>query len=153
MEMKWLQYARNLAPTDYCETISRLEFLAMGLEELRERDQFPESLKELADTMSSIEFKYTSTLFGKAREMRASDNRLFQVPFAESTPSHPEFQLVDQRGKKLDADQGVSEKRKLGAVRKPPFPMIMTTGLEPRNVSARWARVNRGNYQCVFAAE
>ena len=153
MEMKWLEYARKLAPTDYRETIIRLEFLAKGIEALREKETFPNSFEQLAEDLRSIDFTYTSPLFGNVREMRAPDARLFEVPFAKDTASRPVFQLVDHRGRKLDDGESSAGKKKSVSKRKPPYPMIVTTGLEPRNVSVRWASVRRGKHQCVFAAE
>jgi len=152
MEQKWLDYCRQWSPTDYRETISRLEFLAMGLEALRERGEFPSSIDALKKQLSAIDFAHSSSLHGESREMKASDSRLFEVPYANSGQSSARFTLVDQRGRELknqdDARKEASESR-----RAPPFPMIVTAGLEPRNLLAKWVRVNRGKYQCVFAAE
>ena len=150
VEQAWMDYVAQLPPMDYEETIRRMEFLAVGVSELRQHTQYPVSLGELKQGLRQINFEYTSKLFGESRALSASDEQLFQVPFASITQTNPTFQLVESSGR--NPQRRAAGKRK--ARRPPPPPDIVTDGLEPRNFAVRWKRVRgKSDYTPWFVAE
>jgi hypothetical protein len=140
MEQKWLAYVRNIPPTDYRETVRRLDFLAAGMTELRKQDVAPASLDELKAALKKISFEHTSDLFGERRSMSALADDVFTVPYAVADKGR-DFVLVDARGR-------IPNSRRVG---RNPAPLnIVATGLGPQMFVATWTKKGRElNYTIV----
>ncbi len=147
MENLWRRHLQTLAPTDYRETIRRLEFLAAGLVELRKKEIYPQSVGELTAGLQQIKFQHESELFGETRTLSAADANLCEVPYADSSSRKCTFQLVDNRGRKPKADsEDDRSKSKLKRRASPPM-NIVTDGIEPRDFIVRWKQDKAREYQ------
>lgn len=133
MEKKWREYVANVPTHDYRETVRRMDFLAKGMQAMREKDLRPASFEELKQELIKAEFKHTSPLFGKSRELSAGDAENFEIPYAEEFGSECGFELVDSRGRKPRPGARPSS-----------VPLrLKTSGLKPFNFSIHWTRKGR----------
>lgn len=132
LETKWREYVLATPPSDYRETLRRLDFLAAGMAALRAREVYPASIAELQTELGKIAFEHESNLLGEPERMSASDARLFEVPFAEGTPGR-EFTLIPPRAA-TGGDRGRQE---------PPAMTIVAQGLYPQVFLAEWTRRGR----------
>lgn len=138
---QWAEYVRTTPPSDYRETLCRLDFLAAGMEALRAKEIYPASMNELQAGLREIGFEHESNMPGEPRRMSAQDARLFQVPFSEGVPGR-EFALVDSR-------TGTAADRK----RQESSPMtIVAQGLYPQVFTAEWQRRRGGTSGYVLSA-
>jgi hypothetical protein len=144
MERMWREYIQSLAVTDYRETIRRLDFLAAGLLELRERGANVRTVDELRQGLQAIDFMYQSNMFGKSLVLAAIDPRLFRVPSAGKMNVEPVFELVDNRDRKPPP---LSSRRASSRVAAPLN--IVTRGIAPRDFKVRWNRI-KGDYEPVL---
>lgn len=148
MERMWREYIENLAVTDYRETIRRLDFLAAGLLELRERGSHVQTMEDLRLGLQSIDFTYESNLFGKSQVLSAANAQLFQVPSAGNAKVRPVFELVDNRDRKPLPSSAASPKRRASARTHSPL-NIVTRGMIPQDFKVRWNRV-KADYEPVL---
>ncbi|MDZ7618510.1 MAG: hypothetical protein U1E05_16020, partial [Patescibacteria group bacterium] len=131
MEARWSEYVRATPPSDYRETLRRLDFLAAGMTALRAREVYPTSIADLQEKLREMDFQHEST-GGEPRRMSASDATLFTVPFAEGVPGR-EFLLVETRPA-ASGDRARQE---------PPPATIVAQGLYPQVFLAEWTRRGR----------
>ena len=141
MEQEWLDYIKKEIPTDYRETIRRLDFLAAGVAKLAEEKIFPGSLEELQDELRKADFKHESDLYGKKGTITATDAAVFSVPGADDDPSR-RFLFVDRRNREWKPD---SKRRPTGP------PTILAVGRMPRTFVATIAKRGRA-YQHTLSA-
>ncbi len=132
LEAKWTEYVLATPPSDYRETLRRLDFLAAGMAALRAKEVYPESITELQAGLREINFEHESALLGEPERMSARDARLFEVPFAEGVPGR-EFALIPSRAA-TGADRARQE---------PPPMTIVAQGLYPQVFLAEWVRRGR----------
>lgn len=156
-------YIQGLTPTDYRETVRRLEFLSKGVQKLGE-DQtpgndggYPMSLDALKAGLRRIGFEHTSNLFDQSRTLKASDDPPFEVPYAGSIPSNPTFRLVAARGRKprssASGQETAKDKRTRPARRPTVPPDIVTVGLRPQEFAISWQRSRGGGYAPVLVVK
>ncbi len=130
LEAQWSQYVRAAHPTDYRETLCRLDFLAAGMAALAAEEIYPTSIEELKGHLQKKAFEHRSNMPGEPRQMSAQDSQLFEVPFAEGVAER-RFELLEPRG---GGNRG----------RQDPSPRtIVATGLYPQVFFAEWARRGR----------
>ncbi len=140
MEQKWLAHVQGMPPTDYKETVRRLDFLAAGMAELRIQDVFPASLDELKAGLQKIRFTHTSDLFGQQRPMSAGDAEVFEIPHADAN-EQCRFVLVDSRGRIPSNYQ----------LRRDPVPLnIATAGTDLYTLVVLWTKRGR-DYEHTIA--
>ena len=133
MEQKWRAYVAQATQHDYEETIRRMEFLAQGMQALRKKDIRPATMEELKQELQKADFKHTSKLFGESKELAASEEGNFEIPFALEWGRECQFELVDSRGRKPRPGARPSS-----------IPLrIVTAGLKPLNFSVHWTRKGR----------
>jgi len=133
IEQKWLAYVQAAPPTDYRETLRRLDFLAAGMAKLRQDNVAPGSFEELKAGLEKVGFTHASEMFGEKRDLSAQQAEVFEVPPA-GAGSGRRFALVDSRGRTPgDAPS-----------RRDPAPLsIATVGLQPQMFVARWVKRGR----------
>ncbi len=156
-------YIQDLTPTDFRETVRRLDFLAKGVQKLGDDKTlgnvggYPTSLEELKAGLRRIGFQHTSNLFDQSRTMKASDDRLFEIPYARSIPTNPTFRLVAARGRKprsrAPGQKAVNGKQTKPARRRPVPLNIVTVGLKPREFAIYWQRRRGGGYAPLLVME
>ncbi len=129
METQYREYLAEVPPSDYRETLDRLEFLAAGMEALREEEIYPTSIDELKAGLQEIGFEHDSELPGEPRRMSAQDVRLFEVPLAKGVPER-KFAIVEPR------TSGTAGRSRLV----PPPASIVAEGLYPQVFLAEWDR-------------
>jgi len=132
LEAQWIQYVRDIAPSDYRETLRRLRFLAAGMVALHAQEIHPASIEELQTELRAIAFECDSDMPDAPQRMSAQDARLFQIPLAADLPDR-RFVLVESRA----TSSGT-------VARKKPLPMtIVAEGLYPQVFVAEWNRRSR----------
>ena len=130
LEAQWSQYVRAAHPTDYRETLCRLDFLAAGMAALAAEEIYPTSIEELKGHLQKKAFEHRSNMPGEPRQMSAQDSQLFEVPFAEGIAER-RFELLEPRG---GGNRGRQE----------PSPRtIVALGLYPQVFFAEWTRRGR----------
>ncbi|MCA9043957.1 MAG: hypothetical protein KDA69_06540 [Planctomycetaceae bacterium] len=137
MEARWQEYVKNLWAEDYRETIRRMDFLSAGILFLNGQDVVPLTIEQLKSELRSHRFKHTRELFGKEVTFDVNDDELFTIPIQSEhdVTNPPVFELVDTRGKTIDATRPYK-------VRTPPG--IATSGLQAENFLLKW-NVKKGN--------
>ena len=142
MEREWLDYIKKEIPTDYAETVRRLDFLAAGVARLAEDKVFPSSLQALKEELRKANFEHESNLYSEERTFSAKDEEPFVVPGAADDPSR-RFVLVDRRNRPLKADA----RRRMSQP-----PKLLALGRMPKVFTATIVKRGRG-YKYALAAE
>lgn len=142
MEQEWLAYIKEEIPTDYRETVRRLDFLAAGTAKLADEKVFPTSVEELREALRKAKFEHSSDLYGEKRTFSASDDEAFTVPFAAEDPSR-RFILADRRNRPLTGSKG----RLSGP------PKILAVGKMPRSFTATLAKRGREHVYALAAGD
>lgn len=132
LETKWSEYVHATPPSDYRETLRRLDFLAAGMAALRAKEVYPTSMAELQAELERIGFEHESNLPGGPQRMSARDAALFMAPFSEEVAGR-EFVLIQPR-----AATGGDRTRQ-----EPPPMTIVAQGLYPQVFLAEWVRRGR----------
>lgn len=147
LEQKWQQYVNELPPTDYRETIRRMEFLSQGMLSLREADIYPTTLDDLEVELKKARFQWTSKLFDKERKLVATDSQSFKIPGAQVMKEPAVFRLVDTKGKPIPAAKPTASSGSQSSsrpTRRSLVPLVIETyKYHPREFSVRWKRVGR----------
>jgi len=140
MEREWLAYIKEEIPTDYRETVRRLDFLAAGTAKLADEKVFPTSVEELREALRKAKFEHSSALYGEKRTFSASDIEAFTVPGATEDPSR-RFVLADRRNRPMTGSKG----RLSGP------PKILAVGKMPKSFTATLTKRGR-EYAYALAA-
>ncbi len=152
MEKMWREHIKAVAPTDYRETIRRLDFLAAGLLELHAQRIHVASIADLEPALQELDFNHESRMFGEQRVLRAAEARLYEVPYGSSSSPECSFQLLDSRGRKPKPRMKKASD-KTPTHRRSTAPLtIVTDGIEPRDFKVRWKRTKAGEYQSLLEA-
>jgi hypothetical protein len=145
----FLQYLRQLQPTDLRTTLYRLEFLAEGARTLADHDAYPETLEALEAELRAIDFKHAVRHGGREVIIAASDPESFRIPLADEGENGAKFRLLPWSSNDEEQAENAGQKRK-GARHRPepraaPKPRrIITAGLFPRTFGIDWDRDRRG---------
>lgn len=127
----WLKYISKLSPTDYRQTIRRMEYLSMAYMKARQTDPNIRNFDQLKDWILENGFEFSSTLFGKELQMSGEDPKVFTVPFAQISTTKPVFEMVDSKGRKPNESKPVRKSQPLS---------IRTTGLKPLDFVMTWKK-------------
>ena len=144
MEQKWLDFNKRAVPTDYPETIRRMDFLAAGMVALRKDNIYPVTIDQLQAELVKRDFGHESNRFGEETVLSASSLKSFHPPYAKKTGCERAFVLVDSRNRLP---------KELSTERKNPPPLnIVTIGLYPRRFRVMFKK--RGStYQHTILSE
>jgi hypothetical protein len=131
-EDAWRQYITELGPDPLASAIERLGFLAEGTRLLHEAGRPVQSIDQLRSALQDANFWYRVSAHGASRTFRASDDRNFQPPAAESPGRATEWSVKPSGNPDTP-------------------PVIGLTGLDPAP-RIRWFRDERGklSYEVVF---
>ncbi len=153
MEEIWLDYVGQLQPSDYRETIRRLEFLAAGMQQLYEQEVYPFTVSELKSELVRSNFQHDSDLFGKPREMLADDESLYRAAAGKSRAEQVVFRLVDGKGRTVKRPKDEKALTKLHRrLAKQPL-RIVTDGLKPSELVVQWKRAGKKTFQPLLTTE
>ena len=126
-EKRWAQYIELAKADAFVEAIHRMEFLAEGALELSRRGVRAGSMDELRTALRDIDFAYRIEGHGVAVELRAKDDAMFALDGVALVVEPADV-------------PGLNRRQTLLEQKHPTPPSIATEGLQPRNLSVRWAR-------------
>jgi hypothetical protein len=130
------QHLQELRPTDFAETVARLEFLAAGHLALCERGIEPASLKELRASLGAAGFRYDTGRFGIRRRLEAEDDSVFTVPGTVGGAEGPVFVLREEQSRSRRSTVRMDDAE--GECRGAPRRCVATRGVRPFDLRIAW---------------
>ncbi|MHC5022281.1 MAG: DUF1570 domain-containing protein [Planctomycetota bacterium] len=135
-EARWKKAAAAARPSAFLTALERIEFLAEGSLELKQRGELPGTLDGLRESLRAIDFAYGLDRHGlPATELKANDDALFEIPPDDLGGDAARFVVEPP-----DLRRATARERHLHE--QDPVPAsIRSVGLAPNEIAIRWIRV------------
>jgi hypothetical protein len=135
-ERAWRKWASECRPSSLVEAAARLNLLAEGLRLLSRDGVKVESLEDLVSQLREREFAIEVSVHGRTMRLEASESILL-IPKDDLAKAAPRFELIPPQLKR-----SMPARAKRLEEKHPTPPAITTRGLEPRELTLEWSRVD-----------